>query len=110
MGSLWKIGDKATQALMLRFYKTFLGQAGGDAVVALQLAMQSMIEDSRPVHEWASFVVFGLRTSMHIAGSTIVGPNLREHLNITFTPMFEKLRELQVTVDNAMAWCIKNDV
>ena len=61
--------DAATRELMRRFYARLLeGGAVGDATVAMQGAMVSMIRDperGRPsgpwsVLEWAAFVVYGL--------------------------------------------------
>ena len=46
---------------MQRFYSRLLGEARGDAAVALQGAMVSMIRDRRvSVMQWAAFVCYGL--------------------------------------------------
>ena len=60
LASLWKVDDKATRALMRRFYRLLLGETAGDPAVALQQAMIAMINERFAVNEWASFVVYGL--------------------------------------------------
>ena len=62
VASLWKVDDAATKALMQRFYARLLeGGAVGDATVAMQGAMVSMIRDGHwTVLQWAAFVVYGL--------------------------------------------------
>ena len=60
LASLRKVGDAATHDLMALFYKQMLGEAAGDAAVALQHAMLSMLADKRGVQMWAGFSVYGL--------------------------------------------------
>ena len=46
---------------MTRFYDALLGaEAAGDAAVALQVPMISMLREGWTVSEWAAFVVHGL--------------------------------------------------
>ena len=67
IASLWKIDDAATRVLMRRFYEGYLGQARGNAALALQGAMVSMAREDGgeqfSVMQWASFVVYGLASS-----------------------------------------------
>jgi tetratricopeptide (TPR) repeat protein len=61
VASLWEVSDVATRKLMTRFYDALLGpEAAGDAAVALQVAMVSMLREGWTVSEWAAFVVHGL--------------------------------------------------
>eukprot|EP00908_Phaeocystis_cordata_P026817 Transcript_9326.p1 GENE.Transcript_9326~~Transcript_9326.p1 ORF type:complete len:690 (-),score=106.72 Transcript_9326:77-2146(-) len=61
VASLWEVSDVATRKLMTRFYDALLGpEAAGDAAVALQVAMVSMLREGWPVIDWAAFVVHGL--------------------------------------------------
>ena len=64
IASLWKVDDDATCELMARFYDRWLGEAAGDAALALQAAMVSMLRDRNPrfssVLSWSAFVVCGL--------------------------------------------------
>ena len=66
VASLWKVGDAATRALMVRFYGHLLRdpdpRVRGDAAEAMRRAMMSMIAEERrfAVVEWAGFVVYGL--------------------------------------------------
>ena len=62
VASLWKVDDAATRELMERFYKRLLsGGVLGNVAAAMQAAMTSMIRDRHwSVHQWASFVVYGL--------------------------------------------------
>ena len=61
VASLWKVDDYATKMLMQRFYARLLeGGTLGDATVAMQGAMVSMIREKWSVQQWAAFVVYGL--------------------------------------------------
>ena len=61
VASLWQVEDLATRVLMMRFYDALLGpRAAGDAAVALQTAMVSMLQEGFEVRGWGAFVVYGL--------------------------------------------------
>lgn len=61
IASLWQVDDHATRVLLTSFYDLLLGEAAGDAAVALQQAMVQMIRTGRyAVSKWAAFVVYGL--------------------------------------------------
>ena len=62
VSSLWAVDDAATCELMERFYQRLLEDSKvGDAAVAMQGAMISMIRDGRwSVKHWAPFVVYGM--------------------------------------------------
>ena len=60
LSSLWKVSDSATFDLMMHFYKQLLGEAAGDASLALQGAMVAMIREERYVRDWAAFVCYGM--------------------------------------------------
>jgi CHAT domain-containing protein len=57
VASLWQVSDHSTRVL---FYDALLGEAAGDAAVALQTAMVSMLREGFAVMGWAAFVVYGL--------------------------------------------------
>ena len=73
VASLWQVDDHATRVLMMRFYHALLGEAAGDAAVALQKAMVSMLQQGNySEREWASFVVYGL-ASAHVTAVEPIG-------------------------------------
>ena len=77
MVALWKVDDDATRTLMGRCYGHYLrpaAEGGGDAALALQRAMVSMIEEGLPVQQWSPFVVYGLGGDVEGAASTSSPP------------------------------------
>ena len=63
--SLWKVDDKATQALMVKFYELWNpkdGSAGMPAALALREAQQHIKSQAKWKHPyyWAAWVLWGL--------------------------------------------------
>jgi len=127
VSSLWEVNDLGTRILMHRFYERLLGRASGDAAVALQGAMASMIREDYEVSTWAPFVVYGLTgflssvtvhpltSSSSVAAKAEGNVILREHLmDLLTTPVPELARLakdqklLESIVQAALDWCAQN--
>ena len=56
--SLWKVDDRSTRDLMLRFYRGLFERNLAPAQ-ALQEAQLHLLQSGRPPHQWAGFVLLG---------------------------------------------------
>jgi CHAT domain-containing protein len=56
LASLWRVDDRATAALMQRFYAE-MKQRPGDVAAALQAAQMQALRAGQPAHVWAAFTV-----------------------------------------------------
>jgi hypothetical protein len=75
VASIWPVDDEATCELMQRFYSKLFKEAAGDAAVALQGAMISMLRERTrggqarfSILQWAAFVVYGLASEVPATG------------------------------------------